>query len=134
METDSPVLTKEMSPLLEPNFDTIIVPAREDGFQRVFMGRHEWPRLRLSSESRCRLKWIAVYRTAPLSAVTHYAQVVEFVPEDSEHWTAKITDPREVEPIPLVRDGSAPNVQTPRFTRLDRLLKATCLNPLLVRK
>lgn len=123
-----------MAKPLEPNYDTVIVPAKEEGFQRVFIGEHRWPLLRLGSDARQRLKWIAVYRSSPISAVTHYAEILKFVPQEAERWIVETGDPHEIEPVRFISDGSAPNVQTPRFARLDRLLQAKCLNPLLVRQ
>lgn len=62
------------------NCDTIIVPARKDGFQRVFLGEDRWHAIRISPGMRDRIKHIAGYQIAPISAVTHMAEVAQIRP------------------------------------------------------
>jgi len=55
--------------------DTIVVPAREEGFNEVFLGENSWYSIRMSSSMIDRVKYIASYQKAPVSAITHYAEV-----------------------------------------------------------
>ena len=119
---------------LEPDFDTVIVPAREEGFQRVFVGEQKWYPIRLSPESRARLKHVAAYRIAPISAVTHVADVSAFIPLDDGRWAIEFSTVREVIPIKFINDGATKTLQTPRLTSLDKLLTAGSLNALLSRR
>jgi len=57
--------------------DTVIVPARKDGFEKVFLGESQWHEIRIGSEMIDRLKYIAAYQVAQISAITHVAQVKE---------------------------------------------------------
>lgn len=107
---------------MDPHFDTIIVPARPEGFERVFLGEGKWYPIRLSPESRKRLKHLAVYQTAPISAVTHLADVVGFTALDDGRWSIELHRVREVPPVKFISDGMTKTLQTPRLTRLDRLL------------
>lgn len=55
--------------------NTIIVPAREEGFNRVFLGENAWYAIKISSSMIPKIKYIASYQTAPVSAITYFAQV-----------------------------------------------------------
>jgi hypothetical protein len=50
--------------------DTIIVPAREDGFKEVFIGLNQWYAIRIGAAMKDRIKYIAAYQVAPVSAIT----------------------------------------------------------------
>jgi len=55
--------------------DTIVVPANEEGFNEVFLDQNCWYAIRISSSMLDRIKYIAGYQTAPISAITYYADV-----------------------------------------------------------
>ena len=119
---------------VEADFDTVVVPAREEGFQRVFLGEHKWYPIRLSPESRARLKHVAAYRTAPISAVTHVADIRAVVPLGDGRWAIEFGNVREVGPIAFISDGATKTLQTPRLTSPEKLLTAGSLNALLSRR
>lgn len=104
--------------------DTIVVPAHEEGFQRVFVGENRWYAIRISDAMKDRIKFIAAYRVAPISAVTHLAEVAEILPhEGTEKYVVKFKAPaREIRPIPLDSSGHAP--QGPVYVKLDQLERA----------
>lgn len=57
------------------DIDTIVVPAREEGFQEVFIGENCWYSIRIHSSMISKIKFIAAYQVAPISAITHLARV-----------------------------------------------------------
>jgi hypothetical protein len=116
---------------MDPQFDTIIVPARDEGFRRVFLGESKWYPVRLSPESRQRLRYLAVYRSAPISAVTHVADVKAFSPLGDGRWAIELEGVREVEPVKFTTDEITKTLQTPRLARLERLLAVSSLNEIL---
>lgn len=59
----------------EDVYDTIVVPAQQDGFEKVFLGENQWYYIRIDKKRLKKIKWIAVYVGAPVSAITHYAKV-----------------------------------------------------------
>lgn len=57
------------------DIDTILVPAQEEGFQSAFIESNAWWQIRISVSMLDKIKHIAAYRTAPVSAITHVAEV-----------------------------------------------------------
>jgi hypothetical protein len=106
--------------------DTVVVPAREEGFEDVFLGENRWYAIRIGAAMKERLKYIAAYRVAPRSAVTHIAEIASIKPyKDSGKYVVNFKAPaQEIGPIRL-GDGSAP--QAPVYVRRDRLLQASSL-------
>jgi len=63
------------------NFDTVILSSIGTGFEDVFMGEKEemcWYPCRISEPRQKQLKYISIYRGAPVSGITHYAEIKEF--------------------------------------------------------
>lgn len=61
-------------------FDTIIVPARKDGFERVFIGENRWWELSISKDMLSQLKYIAAYQVKPIQQITHCAEIKNIEP------------------------------------------------------
>ena len=55
--------------------DTVIVPAKKEGFEEVFLVEDCWYAIRISGGMLDKIKYIAAYQTHPVSAITHYAPV-----------------------------------------------------------
>jgi hypothetical protein len=55
--------------------DTVIVPAKKEGFERVFLGENAWWAIRISGGMIPKIKYIAAYQSQPISAITHLAPV-----------------------------------------------------------
>ncbi len=111
--------------------DTIVVPAREDGFQETFLGENRWYEIRIHATMRPQIKYIAVYRTAPISAITHIAPVKSIEPwEESGKYVVNFSEPaKEIPPIKLVPSGVRP-LQNIRYTQRERLMNAKTLDDL----
>jgi hypothetical protein len=106
--------------------DTVIVPAQEPGFTKVFLGEHSWDAIRIGGGMLEKIKYIAAYQTAPVSAVTHYAPVDRIEPygEDGKYRLI-FAEPAKSLPhaIPFA-DAPQASMRSPRYTRLDELLSA----------
>jgi hypothetical protein len=101
--------------------DTIVVPARPDGFKAEFLANSQWFSIRIGAAMKERIKFIAAYQIAPISAVTHYAEVKEIKPyKDSGKYIVLFKGPAtEMKRVPI-RDGNkAP--QGPVYTKLAKL-------------
>src|SRR5437899_401215 len=98
--------------------DTVVVPAREEGFQEVFLGENRWYAIRIHGTMRPQIKYIAAYRVAPVSAITHLAAVKSIEPwKDTGKFVVNFTEPaREIGPIELIKGGRGKALQNLRYT------------------
>lgn len=112
--------------------DTVVVPARDDGFEETFLGENRWYAVRLHGTMRPQIEYIAAYRVAPTSAITHVAPVKSIEPwKDSAKFVLNFAEPaREVGPIKLLKDGRVKAPQSLRYTTHKRLLAAKTLDDL----
>jgi hypothetical protein len=113
-------------------FDTIVVPAQQENFQKMFIDGNYWHHVRIAKERilKRELKFIAVYQVAPVAAITHIAEIADFIKSDSDpgkyvvHFKAAATAIR-----PIVRlKGSRKNIQRSCYTSRERLLAAKTLD------
>lgn len=115
--------------------DTVVVPARKEGFEEVFLGQSEWYDIRMNNSRINDIKYIAAYQVNPISAITHYAEVKEIVTSEKDIYKKRVIfkEPakRLDEPIEL-GDNPSLAVQSLRYTSLDQLLKAKNLKDLFI--
>ncbi len=111
--------------------DTVVVPAREGGFKRTFLGKHRWYAIRIGAAMKERIKYIAAYQVAPISAVTHVAEVREIQPyQDSGKYEVIFAGPAtEIEPVPIRDAKNSP--QGPVYVRQEDLVNAEYLEDAL---
>jgi hypothetical protein len=110
--------------------DTVVVPARDDGFEEVFVGENRWYEIRIHGTMRPQIKYIAAYRVAPISAITHVAPVSSIEPwKDSGKFVVNFTEPaKEIGPITLVKSGRVKALQNLRYTTRQKLGSAKTLD------
>ena len=110
--------------------DTIVVPAQEDGFQEVFVGENRCYAIRMHASMIPRIKYIAAYQVAPVSAITYWASVKNIEPwQNTGKFVVNFAEPaKEVSPIPLVPKSRVKALQNTRYTSFDRLQKAKTLD------
>ena len=109
--------------------DTIVCPAREDGFKEAFLASEKWWAIRINATMIPQIKYIAMYRVSPVSAITHYGKISSIKPyRDSGKYIVTLDGkPKKVGPIKLTlkEKGRAP--QAPRYTTVKLLRKAKTL-------
>lgn len=111
--------------------DTIIVPAQEEGFRRVFLGENRWSAIRIGAAMKERIRYIAAYQIRPISAVTHIGAVKEIRPyQDTGKYEVIFEGPAEkITPIPLGEPKNSP--QGPVYAEKGVLLNAKKLEDAL---
>jgi len=107
-------------------WDLFFCPAKNEGFEEVFLGKRQWYSVRLASWRIPRIKYIACYRGAPYSAITHYAKVKEIKPYEDGKYIIHF----EGEAIPLenpiaLGKSNVMEVRRTRYTSLEKLKNAT---------
>ena len=141
-ETAAPVATPGAGPIAPPSAtadaddrDTVVVPAQEDGFKKVFLGEDCWYSIRIGGGMLPRIKYIAAYQTTPVSAISHYAPVQRIEPYGDEgKYRLVFAEPAKplVKPIPFA-DAPTGSMQGPRYTSLSKLLSAKRVSDLFGR-
>ena len=111
------------------DLDTIVVPAREEGFNRVFIGENCWYEIKISSSMIPKIKYIAAYQTSPISAITHYAEVTNIEKyKGTNKYILYFKDRAKKLESPIkiaINKGIAP--QSPRYTTLSKIKNAKSL-------
>lgn len=114
------------------DIDTIVVPAQEEGFQETFIGEDRWYQIRIHASMVPRIKYIASYRTSPISAITHVAPVKEIqLWKGGPKYVVNFAESaKSIGPIALVPkpNGTVKAPQGPRYTSHDRLMNAKNLD------
>lgn len=109
--------------------DTIVVPAREDGFKEVFIDEDCWFAIRLNASMIPKIKYIAAYQVAPISAITHIAEVksIEQWKETNKYILYFSEAAEKIKKVPIgINKGKAP--QSPRYSSKERILNADTLD------
>lgn len=112
-----------------PKIDTIVVSARKEGFQEIFLRENMWRAIRINSSMVTRIRYLAVYQAFPVSAITHLVKVDRIEPW-KDTWKYALyfaTPPEQIRPIKLVPKGKVKGPQRSRYTSLARIRKAKTL-------
>jgi hypothetical protein len=112
--------------------DTVIVPAKAEGFEKVFLGENCWYAIRIGGGMIDKIKYIAAYQTAPVSAITHIAPVKLIEPfGDGGKYKIIFSEPAsQVSPIPF-DDAPKGCMQGTRYANFEKLKQAKKLGDIL---
>lgn len=109
-------------------YNLVVYPGHEDGFQQEFLKKHQWYPVRINASNIDKVEYIAIYISKPISAITHYAKVIEY--QSLKNYPGKynvLLDQHQIieldHPVPL---GNCSPVATrsPKYTTLEKLKKA----------
>ena len=106
--------------------DTVVVPAQDEGFKTVFLGEDRWFKIRISSSMIPKLKYVAGYQVAPVSAITHVAKIqsVEAWQDTGKYVLNFASSAKKIKPLKLPIGQNGLQIQAPRYTNYERLTKA----------
>lgn len=112
------------------DYDTIVIPARTEGFERVFLGENRWYEIRIKKSRHSQIKYIAAYQVAPISAITHIAKVKTIQPwANSGKCVINFSSPaKKIQPIIWNNKGQTKAPQAPRYTFSDKISSAKTLD------
>ena len=108
--------------------DTVIVPAEEEGFQKVFLNENCWYAISIGINMLDKLKYIAVYRKSPIKAITHIAEISYIdVYKDTGKYIIYLKKPAEhlKMEIPLNPNNISKAPQGRVYTNINKILNAT---------
>lgn len=135
-DIDVDILEQEDSADGNEDYDLVILSSRGRGFEETFLGEMEpecWYPCKIKEERIPKLKYIAIYRGQPVSAITHYAKIKEI--KYSAEKDAKVCyfdgDPIEL-PNKIVLGGrNGYEFRRPNYTTLEKLLSAGTADDIL---
>lgn len=123
------------------SYDTIVVPAQEEGFKEVFIKKNCWYAIRIANSKirSNKLKYIAAYQTKPVSAITYVAEISSIseyrdptTGEPTNKYIVYFKGPAQRLTNPVVLPKSKPQSapQGSIYTTYDSLLKAKTIEEL----
>src|SRR3989344_1361705 len=111
--------------------DTIVCPAFEDGFKHAYVEKNAWWAIRLSQRAREQIRYLAMYEKSPVAAIRNYAEIERIdTYKDSGKFILYLKNKKTVSPIELDKGVKGMAPQSPRFTKLSKLLKAKKISEL----
>ena len=120
------VMTDLPSDVDADELDTIVVPAREDGFNEEYLKNSRWFAIRISSAMIDKIKYIAAYQVAPVSGITYLAEVDRIEKYKDTNKYIVFFKSGTVKKIPKVslgkKKGLAP--QGPKYSSYRKILAA----------
>ena len=112
--------------------DTIIVPAREDGFNEEFLKNDRWYAIRISGAMIDKIKYIAAYQVSPISGITYVAEVdrIEKYKDTNKYMVLfKSGTVKKINKVGLgQKKGLAP--QAPRYSSYKTIISAKSIDDL----
>jgi hypothetical protein len=109
------------------DIDTIVCPARPEGFKSAFLEKKAWWAVRVSPAIIPRLKYVAMYEKKPISAINWAGRIESIEPfEETGKYKIFLSEIFRIGPIIMDQPRLAP--QAPRYTRFDLVEKGKSLS------
>lgn len=114
---------------VENDFDTIVVPAKSEGFIQCFIHENCWFAVRISAKHLSKLKYIAAYQVAPVASITHIAEIDSIQPYNNTGKYIIYFKSSAIQIESIQRSVSSEvNMQSPRYALHAKLIKAKTLD------
>lgn len=113
-------------------YDTAIFPATNENFGKVFIGEKKWYYVRIAEFRVENIEYVALYRGAPVSAITHYAKVINISePNEKNKRLINLEEPIALDrPIKLGKIH-VNNIRKLNYTTLQKLQTSNTVEELL---
>ena len=117
--------------------EVIVVPVRPDSFHRLIEGEHRWYPIRVGDRPAAQARYMAVYFPAPISAITHLADIksielwkgpFRFAQDHGKRVINIDGKPSRIEPVPS--GPRVKSIQSVRYTTIEELRRAKTLDDL----
>jgi hypothetical protein len=112
-----------------PEIDTLVCPAQEEGFKDVFLKDNRWFAIRISPKRIPKIKYLAMYETKPISAIRYVGKVKEIKPyKNTGKFEVVLEGPAtKIKPIKRTLDNPNFAPQAPQYTIKSLIDKASKL-------
>lgn len=113
-------------------FDTAVFPATNISFTNTFIGQRKWCFVRIAQHRVNNIKYVALYRGAPISAITHFAKVIAISDPNSDNKRViTLEEPIELKKEIPLGDIHVNNVRKLFYTTIDKLKSSTTIKDLI---
>lgn len=127
-------LSEDLDAIFSSNYeyDTIIVPAKPDGFKKVFLESNEWYSVAIYENRISSLKYIAAYISQTKQHISHYAEIdrIETSPYDEKKKIIYFKNSPKLLPQPIVLGSDKRAFQRSRYTEFTKLINASTADDL----
>lgn len=115
---------------IDIRWDTIVCAAKEDGFKRAFIKQKAWWAVRINKKYIPKIRYIAMYQTAPISKITYYGKVSKIEPYQGTNKYIVHLDGMPIKLKKAIGLGKNPHLkpQSPKYAKLDNILNAKTLD------
>jgi len=121
--------TKKKGMRKNPEIDTIVCAARDEGFNEVFLTENRWFAITINPIRIPKIKYIAMYEVKPISAIRYVGKVKEIKPyKNSGKYEVILEGPAtKIKPIKLSSENPNLAPQAPKYTIKTLIDKASKL-------
>ena len=121
--------TKKKGMRENPEFDTIVCAARDEGFNEVFLIENRWFAITINPIRIPKIKYIAMYEVKPISAIRYVGKVKEIKSyKNTGKYEVILEGPAtKIKPIKLSNENPNLAPQAPRYTIKTLIDKASKL-------
>jgi hypothetical protein len=108
------------------DYDTVVVPAKQDGFIETFLGEECWYYIRINEKHIPKLKYISIYVGKPVSAISHYAEIdrFEFDEVEGKYIVYFKGKPQKLDNEVPLGNAKPSSVRSPKYTTLSKIKTA----------
>ncbi|MGB1285943.1 MAG: hypothetical protein ACPG7F_05365 [Aggregatilineales bacterium] len=112
--------------------DTIIVAAKEETFEDTFLAQNCWYAISINEKQIPDIRYIAAYRSAPVSAVTHFAKIASIEPYegDKDKYILHFEGSAKRLACRIQQGKTSTHIQSKKYTSLENMLAAKTLDDL----